>query len=97
MSSGREQDRPQTVPGEKPETTVERLKPLWLCDLRGGRWRTRTSYLVRLKLTPRLFRCARVFFKACFRASAFVLGTPGHPGTLWLHSVASSFWRSRSM
>ena len=49
MSSGRKQDRPQTVPSEKPEAAVERPKPLWLCGLNGGRWRTRTSYLVRVK------------------------------------------------
>ena len=49
MSSGREQDRPQTVPSEKREAAVERPKPLWLCGLGGGRWRTRTSYLVRVK------------------------------------------------
>ena len=49
MLSGREQDRPQTVPSEKREAAVERLKPLWLCGLDGGRWRTRTSDLVRVK------------------------------------------------
>ena len=43
MLSGREQDRPKTVPSEKHEAAVERLKPLWLCGLDGGRWRTRTS------------------------------------------------------
>src|ERR1700730_15806197 len=43
MLSGIEQDRPQTVPSEKHEAAVERPKPLWLCCLDGGRWRTRTS------------------------------------------------------
>jgi hypothetical protein len=36
MLLGREQDRPQTVPSEKPEAAVERRKPLWLCGLDGG-------------------------------------------------------------
>ena len=49
MWSGRKQDRSKTVPNEKREAAVERLKPLWLCGLDGGRWRTRTSYLVRVK------------------------------------------------
>jgi hypothetical protein len=47
--SGREQDRPQTVPSEKHEAAVERPKPLWLFGLGGGRWRTRTSDLVHVK------------------------------------------------
>jgi hypothetical protein len=49
MLSGREQDRPKTVPSEKHEAAVERPKPLWLCWLDGWRWRTRTSYLVRVE------------------------------------------------
>jgi hypothetical protein len=34
---------PKPSPSEKPEPAVERQKPLWLCGLDGGRWRTRTS------------------------------------------------------
>src|ERR1700719_2241684 len=33
-------NRPQS---EKPEAAIERRKPLWLCNLDGWRWRTRTS------------------------------------------------------
>src|ERR1700682_708324 len=43
MWSGRKQDRPKTVPNEKPEAAVWRPKPLWLCGLDGWHWRTRTS------------------------------------------------------
>src|SRR5580704_6887385 len=34
---------PKPSPSEKHEAAVWRLKPLWLCGLGGGRWRTRTS------------------------------------------------------
>jgi hypothetical protein len=34
---------PKPSQSEKPEAAIERSKPLWLCCLGGGRWRTRTS------------------------------------------------------
>jgi hypothetical protein len=49
MSSGRRQDRPQTVPSEKRETVVKRLKPLWLCGLGGGAGGLEPPNLVRVK------------------------------------------------
>ena len=49
MLSGREQDRPNTVPIEKHQAAVDGPKPLWLCGLDGGRYRTRTCDLVRVK------------------------------------------------
>jgi hypothetical protein len=77
MLSGREQDRPQTVPSGKREAAVERLKPLWLCGLDGGRWRTRTSYLVRVKqIQPWTAR-------DCTGLSSGILDLPGPSGTGW--------------
>src|ERR1700676_5458749 len=40
---------PPNRPKRKTEAADERPKPLWLCGLDGGRWRTRTSDLVRVK------------------------------------------------